>query len=178
MLTLLKGGRFIDPYNNRDEVGDLWIEDGRIVAAPQGRQPDATHDLAGKIVMAGAIDIHSHIAGGNVNTARLLLPEHHRAHTPRPAETPLSTALWSTFETGCRYAAMGFTTVIEPAVTPHFALHSHLELADIPIIDKGILSVVGDDDFLLSMIREGDNRSAIADYVASTLAACKGLGAK
>ena len=27
------------------------------------------------IVMAGAIDIHSHIAGGNVNNARLLSPE-------------------------------------------------------------------------------------------------------
>ena len=28
------------------------------------------------IVMAGAIDIHSHIAGGNVNNARLLSPRH------------------------------------------------------------------------------------------------------
>ena len=27
--------------------------------------------------MAGAIDIHSHIAGGNVNNARLLSPEIH-----------------------------------------------------------------------------------------------------
>ena len=29
------------------------------------------------IIMAGAIDIHSHIAGGNVNNARLLSPEIH-----------------------------------------------------------------------------------------------------
>src|SRR5450631_2750227 len=100
MLTLLKGGRIVDPYNDRDEIGDLWIEDGRIVAAPKGRQPDQTHDVAGKIVMAGAIDIHSHIAGGNVNTARLLLPELHRSFLPNPPALPLSTAKWSTFETG------------------------------------------------------------------------------
>ena len=27
---------------------------------------------------------------------------------------------------------MGFTTVVEPAVSPHHALHAHLELADTP----------------------------------------------
>ena len=31
------------------------------------------------IRVAGGIDIHSHIAGVNVNTARLLMPEQHRA---------------------------------------------------------------------------------------------------
>ena len=44
---------------------------------------------------------------------------------------------------------MGFTTVVEPAVSPHHALHAHLELADTPIIDKAILTVLGNDDFLL-----------------------------
>ncbi len=103
--------------SSSDEIADLWIEDGRIIAAPQGRQPDQTHDVAGKIVMAGAIDIHSHIAGGNVNTARLLLPEMHRAG--RAPTLPLATSKWSTFETGNIYASMGFTTVVEPAVAPH-----------------------------------------------------------
>ena len=74
---------------------------------------------------------------------------------PRPAGTPLSNAGWSTFETGRLYAQMGFTTVVEPAMSPHHALHTHLELADIPIIDKGALAVLGNDDFLLSMIRDG-----------------------
>jgi formylmethanofuran dehydrogenase subunit A len=178
MLIRLAGGRVVDPANQRDGVGDLWIRGDRIVAPPQGETPDAVYDVSGKIVMAGAIDIHSHVAGGNVNTARLLLPENHRAHTPRPAATPLSTAGWSTFETGCRYAAMGFTTVIEPAVPPHHSLHAHLELADIPILDKGILTVLGDDDFLLSLLRDGANKSAIADYAAAMLASSRGLGIK
>ena len=110
---------------------------------------DETYDVAGKIVMAGAIDIHSHIAGNNVNTARLLLPEFHRDAGMRQEQTPLANAAWGTFQTGCLYAAMGFTTVVEPAVAPQDALHAHLELADIPIIDKATLSVLGNDDYLL-----------------------------
>jgi formylmethanofuran dehydrogenase subunit A len=178
MLIRLAGGRVIDPVNHRDEIGDLWIRDGRIIAAPDHEQPDQLHDVSGKIVMAGAIDIHSHIAGGNVNTARMLLPEAHSKHRPRPAATPLSTAGWSTFETGVIYAQMGFTTVIEPAIVPHNALHAHLELADIPIIDKGTLSVLGNDDFLLSLLRSGEGANAIADYVGSTLAASNAIGVK
>ncbi|MGQ0445064.1 MAG: formylmethanofuran dehydrogenase subunit A [Beijerinckiaceae bacterium] len=178
MLTLLKGGRIVDPVNGRDETGDLWIEGGRIVAAPAGRLADEVHDVSGKIVMAGAIDIHSHIAGGNVNTARLLLPEKHQNHLPNPRALPLCTAKWSTFETGTIYASMGFTTVIEPAIVPHQALQAHLELSDIPIIDKGTLTVLGNDDFLLSLLRDGEGQAAVADYVASALGASQSLGVK
>ena len=178
MLTLLEGGHVIDPANMRDGIGDVWMQDGRVVAPPASRTPDQSFDAAGKIVMAGGIDIHSHIAGGNVNTARLLLPEAHRAHVARPAHTPLATAGWSTFETGTLYAQMGFSLVVEPAVAPHHALHAHLELADIPIIDKAILTVLGNDDFLLGFLRAGESKSAIRDYVAVTLASTRGLGVK
>ena len=81
MLIRLAGGRVVDPANGRDGTGDIWIRDSRIIEAPSGETPDEVFDVSGKIVMAGAIDIHSHIAGGNVNTARLLLPENHRSHT-------------------------------------------------------------------------------------------------
>ena len=178
MLTRLYGGHIVDPVNGVDGVGDLYFEDGRIVEPPVGRKPDVEHDVFGHIVMAGAIDIHSHIAGGGVNTARLLLPEAHRAHRPRPADTPLSTAGWSTFETGRLYAQMGFTTVIEPAVSPHHALHAHLELADIPIIDKGLLAVLGNEDFLLSAFRDGESQDSVVDYIGATLEATRAIGVK
>ena len=178
MLTLLQGGHVIDPATGRDEIGDVYFENGRIVAKPDGRKPDAVHDVSGHIVMAGAIDIHSHIAGGNVNTARLLLPEMHRAIRARLAGTPLSTAKWSTFETGRLYAQMGFTTVIEPAVAPHHALQAHLEFADMPIIDVGGLTVLGNDDFLLNMLRVGESETALNDYVARTVGATRTLGMK
>ena len=178
MLTRIAGGDIIDPVNGRVGKGDLWIRDETIVEPPPGGEADQTFDASGCIVMAGAIDIHSHIGGGNVNTARLLLPEQHPAHSPRPAVTPLSNAGWSTFQTGCLYARMGFTTVVEPAMSPSAALHTHLELADIPIIDKATLAILGNDDFLLSMIRDDASPRMIEDYVAWTVASTRALGVK
>jgi len=178
VLTRIGGGRVIDPANGRDSVGDVWMQDGKIVSAPQERRADATYNAAGKIVMAGAIDIHSHIAGANVNTARLLLPEYHSAAAMRPAETPLSQVGWTTHEIGCLYATMGFTTVVEPAMSPHYALHAHLELADIPIIDKATLAVLGNDDYLLGLLHAKESDAAIQDYVAWTLDMSRALGIK
>jgi formylmethanofuran dehydrogenase subunit A len=73
---------------------------------------------------------------------------------------------------------MGFTTVVEPAVAPHCALHAHLELTDTPIIDKAILAVLGNEDFLLSLLRRGEGAGAVADYAGSTLQSCRALGVK
>ena len=178
MLTRISGGEIVDPPNGRVGPGDLWIKDENIVKAPADGRADRTIDASGCVVMAGAIDIHSHIGGGNVNTARLLLPEQHAAHLRRPDGTPLSNAGWSTVETGRRYATMGFTTVIEPAMPPNAALHTHLELADIPIIDKGTLAILGNDDFLLSMIRDKASPDMIDDYVAWTVGSTRALGVK
>ena len=52
------------------------------------------------------------------------------------------------------------TTVVEPAMAPHASLQTHLELNDVPIIDKGALTVLGNDDFLLRMLRKGEAESA------------------
>lgn len=178
MLIRLAGGDVIDPVNGTSGRRDLWIRDGVIVEAPEGGTADETHDLSGCIVMAGAIDIHSHIGGGNVNTARLLLPEQHAAHQPRPANTPLSNAGWSTYQTGCLYAQMGFTTVVEPAMAPSTALHTHLELADIPIIDKATLAILGNDDFTLSLLRDEKSTAMLDDYVAWIVGSSRALGVK
>lgn len=116
MLTRLAGGRIFDPAQGLNgTIQDLWFRDGLIVSPPEsGVLPDADVDVSGKVVMAGVIDIHSHIAGGNVNTARLLLPEQHRNFMARKLGHAFSTARWSTTETGYRYAQMGYTTVVEP----------------------------------------------------------------
>ncbi|ODN71357.1 formylmethanofuran dehydrogenase subunit A [Methylobrevis pamukkalensis] len=179
MLTLLKGGRVVDPVNGATAVRDLYIRDGVMIAGPaEGEMPDEVHDVTGKIVMAGAIDVHSHIAGGNVTLSRLLLPELHVSEDPAAEGMPFDTARWSTYETGRLYAEMGFTTVIEPALVPTNALQTHLELADIPIIDRGALTVVGNDDHFLSLLRDRQGRDALRDHVAYHLAASRGLGIK
>lgn len=115
MLSKLIGGILYDPAQKANgELRDIFIRDGFIVCDP-GRDArfDEVYDVAGKVVMAGAIDIHSHIAGGNVNTARMLLPEQHRNHMARRLNQPFSTAKWSTTDTGYRYARMGYTTVVD-----------------------------------------------------------------
>jgi len=177
-MIRLKGGRIVDPVNGLDRIDDLWIDGDRIAKAPSHGRALKTLELNGCVVMAGAIDIHSHIAGGNVNTARLLLPEQHKAHVARPHETHLSAAGWTTEETGRLYTQMGFTTVVEPAVVPSHALHAHLELADVPVIDKAGLCVLGNDDFLLEMLRQSDSANAIADYVAHMVSTTRSLGVK
>ena len=111
MPTLLTGGRVHDPINGVDgEVRDIWVDDGRIVAAPPGGRADATHDLAGCIVMPGGIDLHSHIGGGKVNIARMLMPEEHRRHL-HPVQGGCrcgsGEATPSTFSTGYAYARHG-----------------------------------------------------------------------
>lgn len=180
MLTRLKGARVYDPAHQVvGEVRDVWFRDAHICAAPpRPSAADQTFELEGKVLMAGAIDIHSHIAGGNVNNARVLLPEQHLAERARYAHLPFAGAKWSTYDTGYRYAEMGFTTVVEPAVLPINASQAHAELANIPIIDKAGLAILGNDDFLLRMLRDGAEQQRINDYIAWTLHATRCLGVK
>ena len=180
MLSKLVGGMLYDPAQKvNGELRDIFIQDGFIVCDPgPDVRFDEVYDIAGKVVMAGAIDIHSHIAGGNVNTARLLLPEQHRNHMARRLNHPFSTAKWSTTHTGYRYARMGYTTVVEPAMLPVNALDVHLQMADIPILDTAALAILGNDDLLLRLMRGRASQSQINDYVAWTLHATCALGLK
>jgi dihydroorotase len=63
MKILIRNGRIIDPANERDEVGDLCIVDGRIAKQSEiGDQQSAIEeiDATGLIVSPGLIDIHVH----------------------------------------------------------------------------------------------------------------------
>ncbi len=179
MLIQLKGGRIVDPVHNRDEVGDLYIEDGRIVAKPEGREPNEVHDVSGKIVMAGAVDVHSHIAGTNVTLGRQLMPELPRLAAEGGQPILPSPAAWGSYATGIRYAEMGYTTVIEPAMIPTHAVEAQAELAAIPIIDVAGLVILGNDDYSLGLLRGGKAKNGeLKDYVAWTLTHAKALGLK
>ena len=179
MLILLQGGRVVDPAHDRDAIGDVFIEDGRIVAAPtDGRRPDATYDLRGKIVMAGGVDLHSHIAGSNVTLAREIMPELPALAAAGGVDIAPSPATWGSYATGLRYAQMGYTTVIEPALIPTHAIEAQIELAAIPILDVGALGILGNDDYSLGLLRGTGDASELQDYVAWTLSHAKCLGLK
>ena len=73
---------------------------------------------------------------------------------------------------------MGFTTVIEPAVLPINAFLTQLELEQIPMIDKGCLGIVGNDNFLLDALNKKKGQSFIDDYVAWNINSSKCIGLK
>ena len=59
-ITRIINGRIIDPANNRDEVADLWLADGKITAPQPGSETE-TLDARGLVVSPGLIDIHVHL---------------------------------------------------------------------------------------------------------------------
>jgi dihydroorotase len=84
----LKNGRIIDPVQQRNEVADLWIKDGRVV---DGQPLDVSgidiYNLEGCWVVPGLIDMHVHLR--------------------EPGEE-----YKETIETGCRAAAAGGFTAV------------------------------------------------------------------
>lgn len=163
------------------KVRNIYIHNGRIIDPASDIPVGQEYDLSNKIVMAGAIDMHSHIGGGNVNIARTLLPEDHR-DAPMARTDLLRSgsghAVPGTLATGYRYAEMGYTAVFEPAVLPMNARQAHLEMGDIPIIDKGGYALLGNDDYLLRMLAANKDQKAFNDYVAWSLKASQCLGIK
>ncbi|MDD1621123.1 MAG: formylmethanofuran dehydrogenase subunit A [Methylococcaceae bacterium] len=183
MLIKLTGGTVYDPASGIDgQQQDIYIQDGRIVDAPtDGKPVDQEYDLRGKVVMSGAIDMHTHIGGGKGNIARTLLPEDHRMDPVARTSVTRSGnghAMPSTYVAGYRYAEMGYTAGFEPAVLPINARQAHMEMGDMPILDKGGYVLMGSDDYLLRMMTAKKDQKAINDYVAWTLNAAKGIGIK
>ncbi len=59
---VLRGGRVIDPESGRDEVADVAVAGGRVVNVANGLDPAPVDlDVAGHVVTAGFIDLHSHV---------------------------------------------------------------------------------------------------------------------
>ena len=183
MLIKLSGGKVYDPAHQIDgKVMDIYIRDGRIVSRPRDDETiDQTYNLRDKVVMAGAIDMHTHIGGGKVNIARMMLPEDHRADPNEHSDLCRSGcghAAPSSFTTGYRYAEMGYTAAFEPALSPVNARQSHLEMGDTPIIDKGGYAMIGSDDYFLRMLTAKKDQNAINDYVAWIIHASQAIGIK
>ncbi|MEM1370755.1 MAG: formylmethanofuran dehydrogenase subunit A, partial [Pseudomonadota bacterium] len=133
-------------------------------------------DACDMVVMAGAIDIHTHVVGANINAAKRLLPERYGNVEAPPTEW--TGAPFDLFSTGALYAQMGYTLVVEPAVAPTDAVATHAELELIPYVDRAALCVVGNDDTTLRLLRERASPQTLQDYVAWLLTQTKCIGAK
>lgn len=180
---LIKGGLVVDPARGVEgSVADVWIDGGRVVAAPvdPGTRARRTIDASGLVVMPGGVDVHCHIAGGKVNAARGMRPEDHRDDVIRRRPGMRSGTVGptpSTFATGYLYAGLGYTTAVDAAIPPLMARHAHHELDDTPLIDKAFLVLMGNNHLVLERVRDGDH-AGLRDVVAWLLRAAGGFGVK
>ena len=78
---------------------------------------------------------------------------------------------------GYRYVRMGYTTAFEAATPILEARHTHEELEEIPIIDKGALTLFGNNWQVMECVRDKD-LTKLAAYVAWGLRAARGYGVK
>jgi formylmethanofuran dehydrogenase subunit A len=170
MLIEIKNARIVDPHHpDNGCCTSLYIRHGKFVEPPPRLQDvNQSFDLQGAWVLAGGIDIHTHIGGGKVNLARLLMPETDSARAP----------VASTQLTGEQYARMGYTSCFEPAMLLSGARHTHLELADTPGIDSGAYVVLGNEDWLLRALSENADDSLIDAMVGWSVQASQALAVK
>jgi formylmethanofuran dehydrogenase subunit A len=182
--TKIAGGTVVDPANGVDgSVGDIWIQGGKIVAAPldPAISPTRVIDARGLVVMAGGVDMHCHIVGPKVNGARRMCPEQKRGAPPiyRSGHTRSGTmgSVPSSFATGYRYAGLGYTTAFDAAISPLFARHAHQELADTPCLDKGFYTLMGNNHYLMRAIQQSEPAKVKA-LVGWLLTASKSFAAK
>ncbi|MBS7539436.1 formylmethanofuran dehydrogenase subunit A [Ancylobacter lacus] len=184
MRVRLTGGRVLDPTTGENGVATgatrtVEIHDGRLVTPTD--LPAEEYDLGGDIVLAGGIDLHSHIAGGKMNLARLLMQEDRRAYPELPGAfcgCGGGRASPSAHATGCRYSELGYTTVFEPAMVGANARGAHLEMADIPNLDTGAYLVLGNDDYLLRLMAAGAQQEQINAYVGWMIEATQAFAIK
>lgn len=174
---IIKGGIVYDPANGIfGEEMDICIENGRIAEDAGGEVIDAR----GLLVMPGGVDAHSHIAGPKLNTGRIMRPDDSRIGTePRTRVCRPSTGYTvpNCYAIGYRYARLGYTTAFEAATPIIEARHTHEELEEIPIVDKGALTLFGSNWTVMECVREND-MEMLAAYVAWGLRAARGYGVK
>ena len=177
---LIKNGFVFDPVQGiKGDAVDVAIKDGKIVETTALSSPKVI-DATGKTVMAGGVDVHAHVAGPKVNTGRNFRPED-KLFTYKPKNgierMQGGFSVPTTIRTGYNYARMGYTTVMEAAMPPLYARHTHEEMRDTPILDQGAYPVFGNNWFVLEYLKNHEIENAAA-YIAWLLRVTKGYAVK
>ncbi len=158
MKIRIQGGRLYDPKNNLNgEEGDIFIEGEQIV--DRTSTVDRTINVSGRAIMAGGIDIHSHVATYGLNLTRGIK------------------CFYSPTEIGRIYAKMGYTHVNEPFMTQLTANYVHHELSSIPILDTSSFLVVNLMD-IEEKIRSTKHLEEVEKALSLAVARAKAIGLK
>ncbi|MDW7990510.1 MAG: amidohydrolase family protein, partial [Archaeoglobaceae archaeon] len=180
-MLWIKNGIVVDPKNKiKAEKMDVFVKNGKIVEESKVKKQDCTViDASGKLVVAGGVDMHAHIAGSKINTGRVMRPEEMRVVRTIAGKfrATVGRVLLTAPAIGYEYAKMGYTTSFEAAVPPIVAPHAHEELDSIPIIDKGALPVFGNWHLVFKCIEE-KNLEKLKSLIAWAIERSKGFGVK
>ncbi|MDX1682358.1 MAG: formylmethanofuran dehydrogenase subunit A, partial [Phycisphaeraceae bacterium] len=161
-------GRVFDPANDIDgESREILVHEGRIVDALPDDASPRTLDATGLVIMPGGVDIHCHIASPSVNAARSLCGQEHATHVHRcnhdqGLRSGSGVLTPSTFTTGYQYAALGYTSALEAAVSPTGARQTHMQLADTPNLDAAMLLLLANHEQLIGLIDHDQTEDATA----------------
>jgi formylmethanofuran dehydrogenase subunit A len=181
MMLHIKNGVVIDPKNNVNaEKMDVFVKDGKIVDESDVKREDCkVIDASNKLVVAGGVDMHAHIAGSKINTGREMRPEEMRVvrNIAGKFRAAIGRVLLTSPAIGYEYSKMGYTTAFEAAQPPVGALHTHEELDAIPLVDKGALPVFGNWHLVFKYVAEKDIEK-LKTFIAWALERTKGFGVK
>lgn len=189
----LFGGTVVDPVQSEQPfVADLWIRRGQICAVPVDTTQSSIRriDCTGRVIMAGGIDMHSHIVGPKVNVARKMQPQLFQSQTlqavgqPRPDSSLAASHTLPGYQllppaqiVGERYLSMGYTTVMDAAVSPSASRWVHRELEQLTGVDVGFFALSGNHHFLMECAAQGDVRSA-TEFLGWMLERCGAFAPK
>ncbi|MDD3977094.1 formylmethanofuran dehydrogenase subunit A [Methanomicrobium antiquum] len=177
---IIKNGFVVDPSLGVNcEKMDVAVKNGKIVDASEVKSPK-TIDASGMVVMAGAVDVHSHSAGPKVNVGRNFRPEDKlNYYTAKKGVKRMESgfSVPTTFSSGYTFAKMGYGFAMEAAMPPLYARHVHEEIRDTPIIDEGALPVLGNNWFVMEYLKNHEIENT-ASYIAWLLRVTKGYGIK
>ena len=156
MEYILKNGIVYDPANEvNGEKMDVMFKDGVIV---DNVSADAeVLDVTDKIVMPAGVDPHAHVAGPKLVVGRLYRPEDSRRGVTQKTKVLRSESGFSIPScpaTGYRYSRLGYGTVVEAAMPPLEAKHTHEEIATIPQIDIPAMPLFGNNWFVMEYAKE------------------------
>ena len=179
MEYILKNGIVYDPTNKIDgEKKDIMFKDGKIVE--QVSSDAKVLDVTNKIVMPAGIDPHAHVAGPKLVVGRLYRPEDSRMGVTQKTKVLRGESGFSIPNcpaTGYRYSRLGYGTVVEAAMPPLEAKHTHEEIAITPNIDIPALPLFGSNWFVMEFAREG-KIDELAAFISAWLKLTKGYGIK
>ncbi len=159
-MIKITNGKIYDPVNSvNGEIKDIYFDDGRIVV-PTDKSSE-TIDASGCAVMAGGIDVHSHIAGEPLELLRdagnKIVPSVNRL--------------------GNEYAHMGYTLAVNAAMPALAARRTIIEENAIPKLDTSNLVWVGENPILFDLAAHGDNEE-LDQYLSWLMAVSGARGLK